>query len=314
MERVKMKDLITVITLAYYSLHLKETIDSVLMQTYPRIQYLIFDDASSSFSLQEIENYIEKKKRTNIEEYVVYQNKTNLGTVKSYYSALQYVKGNYIFHLAGDDIFYDALVLEEWVCEFLKRGSGIITAYRAVYDKEMKQYQGLLPTKEQVEILLQKDARQLFEELTKGNFIFGCCTARSRENIKKYGICSKKYQLVDDYPTYLSLTRKGENIEFWDRIVIQYRSGGMSSPINFNQQYEKDSDLIFRNEIIKYTKYPLKRWFSYQKWKYWHKGEGRILFYQKKYQKNRIKQLLISIRYPIHALRVYRKKRRKKNN
>lgn len=299
--------LVTVITLAYHSLHLKETIDSVLMQTYSRIQYLIIDDSSSEFSVTEIEEYIENNKKGNIEEFSVYQNPVNLGTVKSYNTVLQNAKGKYIFNLAGDDLFYDEFVLEEWVYEFLKRGSGVMTAYRAVYDKKMEQCKGLLPTQEQVSVILQNNTERLFEELSKGNFIFGCCTARSSDNIKKYGTCSEKYRLIDDYPVNLSLTRKGEAIDFWKRVVIKYRSGGMSSPVNFNDRYEKDSDLIFRDEIIKYTKHPFKRWIEYHQWKYWHKGEGKITYYQNKYRNNMGKRLLIYIRYPIHALRACKK-------
>ena len=309
MERMKMDDiLITVITLAYHSLYLKETINSVLMQTYPRIQYLIIDDSSSDFFVKEIQEYIENNKKGNIEEFFVCQNPINLGTVKSYNIALQSAKGKYIFNLAGDDLFYDEFVLEEWVCEFLKRDSGIMTAYRAVYDNNMEQYKGLFPTQEQVAVILQNNPEHLFEELSKGNFIFGCCTARSSENIKKYGTCSEKYRLIDDYPVNLSLTRKGVMIDFWKRIAIKYRLGGISSPVNFNDIYEKDSDLIFKDEIIKYTKYPLKRWMEYHQWKYWHKGEGRITYYQNKYKDNKRRRLLIYIRYPIHALRAYKKK------
>ena len=308
-----MNVLVTVITLAYNSEYLRDTIDSVLSQTYSRIQYIVVDDGSVSFSAENVHAYIQSKKRNNIEEYIVYQNPTNLGTVKSYNRALEKAKGEYIFNLAADDVFYDERVLKEWVQEFIQRGSGIMTAYRAVYDKELKRCREVLPAKSHVAILQQKSAKEQFEELAVSNFVFGCCTARSRENIKQYGKCSEEYRLIDDYPVNLVLTRSGECIDFWNRIVIKYRLGGVSSPENFNGVYEKDSDLILKKEIISYTRYPLRRWYQYHKWKYWHSGEGRIKYYQNKYKDNRKKRILVYMRYPLHALRAFKNRKRTKD-
>lgn len=306
-----MERFVTVITLAYRSQYLLETIDSVLSQTYPRIQYIVADDGSEGFSAEKIYDYIQKKKNRNLEECIVYQNSVHEGTVKSYNQALDRARGEYIFNLAADDVFYDDMVLTEWVQEFERCGSGIMTAYRAVYDKEMKQCREILPSKAQVEILKQRDAERQFETLSTGNFVFGCCTARSMKNIKRYGKCSEEYRLIDDYPINLILTRQGECIDFWERIVIKYRLGGVSSPENFNKEYEKDSDLILKKEIIGYTRYPWKRWYQYHKWKYWHKGEGRILYYQKKYKNNRMKRMFGYMRYPIHALRAFKNRKNK---
>lgn len=310
---MSMDELVTVITLAYHSEYLQETIDSVLNQNYARIQYIVADDGSAEFAAEDVCAYIESKRRNNIEEYIVYQNESNLGTVKSYNRALDQAKGEYIFNLAADDVFYDERVLEEWVQEFRKRGSGIMTAYRAVYDKELKNCREVLPSESQTMILQQKDGKGQFEELAAGNFVFGCCTARSRENIRRYGKCSEEYRLIDDYPLNLRLTRDGERIDFWNRIVIKYRAGGVSSPENFNGMYEKDSDLIFQKEIIQYTEYPLKRWYQYHKWKYWHAGEGRIKYYQNKYKNHQIKRILLYMRYPIHALRAFKNRKRTKD-
>ncbi|MBP3544001.1 MAG: glycosyltransferase [Lachnospiraceae bacterium] len=305
--------LVTVITLAYNSEYLRDTIDSVLSQTYGRIQYIVVDDGSKEFLAEEIYAYIQSKKEANIAEHIVYQNPTNIGTVQSYNRALEKARGEYIFNLAADDVFYDDKVLEEWVERFVKTGSGIMTAYRAVYDKELKGCKEVLPQKSQVELLKQKDAANQFENLAIGNFVFGCSTARSMENIKKYGKCSEDYRLIDDYPINLLLTRNGVCIDFWDRIVIKYRLGGVSSPENFNDIYEKDSDLILKKEILCYTKYPLKRWYQYHKWKYWHSGEGKIRFYQHKYKDNRSKRILVYLRYPIHALRALKNKKKTKD-
>lgn len=58
-----MNPLITVITLAFNSSYLLDSIRSVLDQTYPSIQYLIVDDGSSDFNKAAVCSYIEQHKK-----------------------------------------------------------------------------------------------------------------------------------------------------------------------------------------------------------------------------------------------------------
>ena len=113
-------DLITVLTLNYNNPFLYESIDSVLRQSYSDIQYIIFDDHSQKvdFDIGAVKKYIQDNNKGNIKEIIVKQNEKNLGIIKNLNRALKHVRGNYIFHLAGDDTFYDSNVLTEWVAYF----------------------------------------------------------------------------------------------------------------------------------------------------------------------------------------------------
>ena len=97
-------ELVTVLTLNYNNPFLYESIDSVLNQTYSDIQYIIFDDCSQKvhFDVEEIKRYIETHNKGNIKKVVVKQNEKNMGIIKNLNRAMKYVKGKYIFHLAGD--------------------------------------------------------------------------------------------------------------------------------------------------------------------------------------------------------------------
>ena len=98
------KPLVSVITPAYYSRFFKETVDSLLSQDYPHIQYIISDDGTVSFDCDYWKSYIQENNRGNIDDLIVISLDKHVGTVRNYNSALRLVNGEYIFPLASDDI------------------------------------------------------------------------------------------------------------------------------------------------------------------------------------------------------------------
>lgn len=248
--------LATIITPVFNSPDLHGAIDSVLKQTYPQIQYLIIDDCSTKFSVEKIEKYIQRKARANITDFEVVRNHSNLGTVKTLNRALTLAKGRFIFNLAGDDNFFDDNVIADWVHEFQKTQTLVITAYRDVYDYQLKHYINTLPKPQHAHLINDLSPRDLFEYLaTQGNCISGSCTAISKECFEKYGTYDERYRYLEDYPFYLSLLRQGVQIQFLKRKVIRYRSGGISDTCHsINKELEKDQDTLYQIGIIPYTK------------------------------------------------------------
>lgn len=298
----------TILTLSFNSCHLLETIDSVLMQSYPRIQYIIVDDGSTNFDRHTIEFYIEQRKSPSLLTYSVLHNQQNLGTVKSSNIGLYHAKGDYIYNLAADDVFYDEYVIDEWTEQFLRTNALLMTGLRAVYDEALTDFKGMLPSGYHLDLLRHNNAQEIFKELANGNFIFGCSTARSRECIDLFGMYDEEYFLLDDYPMNLKITRTGTNIYFWERPVIKYRLGGVSSPEKFNATYEHDSDLALKKEILPYIKNPIRIWYQYKKWKFWHKGMGLFRNLIAQSHGNVCKIIIASFCHPLHALRYFKHK------
>lgn len=253
-------ELISVLTLNYNNPFLYEAIDSVLEQTYSNIQYIIFDDYSQNvpFEVEKVKKYIQDNNRGNIKEIIIKQNEKNVGIIKNLNRALKYAKGKYIFHLAGDDTFYDSKVLEEWTAYFKETKAEIVTACRALYDEELKKEICILPDKEDAAILKTEDQQKIWDHLCCRNFIFGCSTARTKQCMDDSGGYDESYRYVEDYPWNLKMIRKGYRVQFWERPVIKYRWGGISSPARFNWSYFKDSVQILIREILPYSKHKRK--------------------------------------------------------
>ncbi len=79
---------------------IKEQIDSILAQTYPHFELLIFDDGSSDNTAKIIQEY--QKKHPNIH---FKQNEKNLGFLKNFEQAISHAKGDYVALTDQDDIW-----------------------------------------------------------------------------------------------------------------------------------------------------------------------------------------------------------------
>ena len=259
--------LITVLTLSYRSPDLHAAIRSALEQDYARIQYILVDDGTEGFSEGDISEYIEARRNANVEEFLIIRNPENLGTVRAANIGLQHARGEFIFNLAGDDVFADPKVLSDWTDAFQRSGALVMTAYRDVYDENMEHYLGRMPTASQVKRIRRLPPAELFEETAKTNHAFGCCTARSRQCLELYGNYDERYRLVEDHPMILRLLRQGAPLIFFDRVVVRYRNNGASSPSRYNEDYERDVDMIFQNEVLPYTNRPARMTRAHNKWK-----------------------------------------------
>lgn len=260
--------LVTIITLSYNSNNsLKATIDSVLGQNYESIQYIISDDGTPEFDSRKVEKYISDNRRQNIKDYVVLHSDKNVGTIKNINRALDYAKGDIVFNLSADDSFFDEMVVADWVNEFILTKAEVITAKRAIYEKFGGNIVSVEPYGIWEEALKRCSSEELFEFIAPMNIIYGCCTARTMDNIKKYGGYDEKYRYIEDYSFNLKYLRDGGKIHFFDRIAVKYVLSGISAPSRVNNVYLKENNLIFKNEALPYVKDKKCAKQRYKKWK-----------------------------------------------
>ena len=244
---------------------LYDTVRSVLSQNYPNIEYIIVNDGSNHFDSDRITG-LSNSCRPDITLKII-SNEYNIGTVKSLNKAIRNSSGKYIFNIAADDCFNDDDVISNWVDEFEKTDYMVITGLRDVYDPEMKVCLRTDPPKKVKKLIAKEDPSLLFHAMIKHNLIIGCCTAYSRKCIEKYGLFDEKYPYIEDYPRYLSLSRNGVPIHLFERVVIKYRIGGISSSENIDERYEKESDDILKNEILPYVEDSNAAISLYNSWK-----------------------------------------------
>jgi glycosyltransferase involved in cell wall biosynthesis len=94
------KPLVTVILTTYnQEKYIEETLTSVFYQTYPYIQLIIVDNASTDHTLQVVQKF-----RATAPAFQIIQNKSNLGLCSAFNQGLEIAQGKYIVDLSGDDV------------------------------------------------------------------------------------------------------------------------------------------------------------------------------------------------------------------
>lgn len=112
------RPLVSVICLCYNQARfVKEAIESVLNQTYPAVELIIVDDASTDNSVKVIQDFIAKKPGIQF-----LQLPENLGNCKAFNRALPLAKGKFIIDLAADDVLIPRRI-EVGVRELTEKGN-----------------------------------------------------------------------------------------------------------------------------------------------------------------------------------------------
>lgn len=291
--------LVSVIMPVYNSPDLFASIDSILKQKYHRMELLIIDDCSVSFDVNEVENYIMNNNSGNIVDIYVDRHKENLGTVKTMNELFKMSRGEYIFTLACDDLYYDEDVIGEWVTEFERTGADFITSKRECFDYEFNDSLGIKPERKQIRWIRILPPSILYKKMIPCNFIFGCCTARSKKSIDFIGYYDERYRIIEDYPFYLKILRQGYRIFFWNRLTVKSRAGGVSESNRKNPFYVLEENKIFINEVMPYEKHTrrvLKKYYMYSRER---NSKSKYETLREKWEGNQLMLDIVFIRFNI---------------
>lgn len=248
-----MNNLVSIIILTYNNFnYLFECLESVYTQSYNNIQLIISDDSSIDFPKTLIENNIIDKSGNNIVKYCILQNDVNLGTVRNLNNALEFAEGDYIIPLASDDVFFDNQVVANFVDSFKSIDNDvlIITSQVENFDQNLHEHISFSISDRQKLLLLNQ--QDLFYELAKNCFIPSGGTAYRKEYFNKYGKFDERYRLIEDWPTFLKISKKGERISFSDFISVKHRSGGVS-----NIKKNNSTSRIYHEDLIKTMDYEI---------------------------------------------------------
>ena len=92
--------LVTVVCLCYnQGRFVTEALQSVIQQTYPNIQFMVVDDASTDNSVQVINDFLRAHPQIRF-----FPLPRNVGNCKAFNSALVHAKGEFVIDLAADDV------------------------------------------------------------------------------------------------------------------------------------------------------------------------------------------------------------------
>lgn len=242
-----MRDKFSVIIPCYNnSEYLEYCINSVIEQTYENIEIIIADDYSTRFDEAYFRNFIKKNNRGNITNVCVYQNPENYGTVRNFNCAIKRASGKYIKLLAADDALFSPNVLSDVSDLLFKSNYDLLICDVMICDDKMT------PVCKHISEFYEKldsyTSKACFEKLCIRNNIMAGSVFFRASFFEKYGYFNEEYRLLEDWPTWLTVAKKGGAFHYEPLSAVKYRmAAGVLA--NNNPFYLADRKRVFTDII-----------------------------------------------------------------
>jgi glycosyltransferase involved in cell wall biosynthesis len=214
--------LVSVVMPSYnHARFISQSIDSVLGQNISDFELIIVDDASNDTSQQIIERYAEQESRIK----AIFHD-SNAGIAKTFNDGIEMARGRFIAQQASDDV---------WAKDKLTKQLAVTASNENLIvwsEGEVIDHNGQPIGKNFSEIersVSRKKNGDIFQELLKGNYIFGTTLLFKKNNLGNIRY-DENLMYMNDYKFVLDLARKYEYY-FLTEPLAQYRLHGRNTLI-----------------------------------------------------------------------------------
>ncbi|NJD98894.1 glycosyltransferase [Thermococcus sp. LS1] len=215
-----MRPTVSVIMPSYnHSRFIEEAIQSVLNQTFDDFELIIIDDSSSDNSQEIIQKFAEIDSRIK-----PIFHKKNMGIARTLNDGLRASKGEFIAFIASDDVWVPNKL--EVQLEILARNEDLVVWSEGEIIDANGNPTGQAFT-ERHNATNRKKSGRIFEELLKGNFIFGSSMILKRKNLDKIRF-DESLKYLNDYKFVVDLAWKYE-YHFIKNPLAKYRIHGRNT-------------------------------------------------------------------------------------
>ena len=232
MNKLEINPLVSIITVSFNSEKtIKDTIESVLSQTYEKIEYILIDGASNDKTLEIIKEYEEKFKAKGY-EYKYLSEKDN-GIYDAMNKGIRISKGEIIGIINSDD-WYEEDAVNNIVKEMIKRELDYIYAdLRIINDKK------------------ERIKKAKYSNWVTTRYWNHPTTFVTRKVYNKY--LYRLESIYDDLDLMLRVRKDNTmNVGVLNKIVANFRIGGISTKKSLRKVVQ---DIKLRNRIYKKNKY-----------------------------------------------------------
>jgi glycosyltransferase involved in cell wall biosynthesis len=206
------KKKITVIMPCYNQVqYVRESIDSVLNQTYKNIELLLIDNLSTDGTKEVIQEYEKKDNRIR----AVYH-KENMGLGYSFTEGMKLATGDFVSFTSSDDIWYLNKLEVQANTLNLNPESDVIHSDADIVDGKGKKTGTI---KQFYKLRTSEASGNVFNCLTRKNI---CCTSTvlfKKECLKTYGEFDPELRFAHDWWLYIKLSQNHRFLYLTERLV-----------------------------------------------------------------------------------------------
>lgn len=200
------EELISVVIPAFNAeKYIKDTLESVINQTYKNIEVIVVNDCSKDDTEKILEEYSSKDVR--IRKYL---NEKNSGVSFTRNFGISVAKGDWIAFVDSDDI-WEKDKLEKQIKYAIKNDAGLVFTGSKFIDEEGKKYNHILEVPEKV----------TYKELLKQNIISCSSVLVKKKYFETIKMPSDK--MHEDFATWLEILKIEENAYGINEPLLIYR-------------------------------------------------------------------------------------------
>lgn len=218
--------------------YLKESIDSVLNQTYQNLELVAIDDGSTDNSNKILASYAEKEKR------VRRLSQRNAGQAKARNTGIQASQGEYIAFLDQDDLWVrDKLALQ--VKAISENKVDVVYSSGFVFDEDNVEDE----TRAFAVLLGRHEAAEMLRQLFALNRIPVLSVLLKKNVMTNVGLIDESQEIAncDDYDLWLRLAEAGASFLGMPDKLVRYR--------RHSNQASKDKIKSLKAEVVVLEKY-----------------------------------------------------------
>lgn len=196
--------LISIITPAYNAgSYIKDTIQSVLTQTYPNFEHIIVDDGSTDNTAEVVREIKDPR--------IKYSLQKNGGQSSARNAAIAMARGKYIALLDADDIFYPEKLAEQ--VTYMESHPDCKFCYCKIHHFYHE------TPRDRYYFTMDHPSGYLFEKLIVSNFINPLSVMVRREVFEKHGAFEPKFRWADEQYLWLKLAYKKVRFCYLDKAL-----------------------------------------------------------------------------------------------
>ena len=220
-----------------------DTLESIKAQTYPNIELIISDDCSKDETVALCQEWVERnKERFTRTEIVTIDN--NKGVSANVNRAEDACTGEWMKGIAGDDLLMPNCIYE-YINYVADKPDVIYIFSRCKAFGANEELCKRIDTHFDYDFFTQTPEMQLRSLIYKGNCVPATTSFYNLNRIKALEIRNdERIPLLDDWPRWINLLRAGVKFHFINKVLVQYRVGGISTVNRAGMNAYKSSRLF----------------------------------------------------------------------
>lgn len=208
--------LVSIITVSLNSENtIRDSVESILMQTYKRIEYIVIDGLSKDNTVSIVKSY----EKDFIDKGYILKiiSEKDKGLYDAMNKGIIMANGDIIGIINSDDFYVDEFVIEKVVKKMISENADCLYADLMYVDEENT----------------DKVVRKW--KAGKGNFTHGWnpphpTTFIAKETYKKFGLYKVDYKISSDYDILYRILHKGKaKVTYLEEYIVKMRNGGIST-------------------------------------------------------------------------------------